>query len=561
LTELHPVVTCMKEFVTAHAALAGWASKMPDREFLLQPVAGQLHATTFSEAEDQARRMASALAGLGMNPGDKVAILAKNSAEWVLADLAIAMAGLVSVPIYPTASADTVAYIIGHSETKALFVGKLDEPDEIGSAIPDALPTIAFPYPTTRCRYGWQEMIDGAEPIAAPNEPAPDDVMTILYTSGSTGRPKGVVISYRAYAYGCTAALDVVDFGTEDRLLSYLPLAHVTERMALVGPSIYAGARIFFVESLRTFTEDLKTARPTGFGSVPRLWVKFQAGILSKIPPGKLRLLLAIPLVHRLIARRIREGMGFEECTKFASGSAPISPHTLEWYRKLDINIGEGWGMTETSGLSCANIPFQARRLGTIGIPLEGTELRISEEGELLIRSPGLFTEYFKQPELTEKAFTDDGFFHTGDKAEWDDECGGYRITGRVKDIFKTAKGKYVVPVPIETQLSANPLLDQVCVLGTGMPAPVAIVVLSDAAQHLPKENVEKSIEATLTDTNKHLESHERLSGMIIVDDEWTTENGLLTPTLKIKRDDLEARYRSVVEKDRIKPIAWESEL
>ncbi|HSM31441.1 MAG TPA: AMP-binding protein, partial [Woeseiaceae bacterium] len=518
--------------MSAHAAVAEWADKMPDREFLLQPVAGQLRVTTFGEAADQARRMASALAGLGLNPGDKVAILAKNSAEWLLADLAIAMAGLVSVPIYPTASADTVAYIIDHSGAKALFVGKLDDPDAIGDAIPEALPTIAFPYPTIECRYGWQQLIDNAEPLAAPHEPAPGDVMTILYTSGSTGRPKGVVISYRAYAYGCTAALDVVGFGTEDRLLSYLPLAHVTERMALVGPSVYAGARIFFVESLHTFPHDLKTARPTGFGSVPRLWVKFQAGILSKIPPAKLRLLLAIPVVRGLTARRIREGMGFEACSKFASGSAPISPHTLEWYRKLGINIGEGWGMSETSGLSCANIPFEARRLGTIGVPLEGTELKISEDGELLIRSPGLFTEYFKQPELTRESFTDDGFFRTGDKAEWDEECGGFRITGRVKDIFKTAKGKYVVPVPIEARLSANTLLDQVCVLGAGLPAPVAVVVLSDAAQHLPEDDIEKSLEATLTDTNRHLESHERLSGMIIVDDEWTTENGLLTPTL-----------------------------
>ena len=551
----------MNEFMTAHAAVAEWAQKMPDREFLLQPVAGQLHVTTFGDAADQARRMASALAGLGMNPGDKVAILAKNSAEWLLADLAIAMAGLVSVPIYPTASADTVAYIIGHSEAKAMFVGKLDDAEAIGNAIPEALLTIAFPHATIECRYDWQQLIEDAEPLAAAHEPAPDDVMTILYTSGSTGRPKGVVISYRAYAYGCNAALDVVGFGTEDRLLSYLPLAHVTERMALVGPSIYAGAKIFFVESLHTFAHDLKTARPTGFASVPRLWVKFQAGIHAKVPPGKLRLLLAIPFVGRVIARRIREGMGFDDCTKFASGSAPISPHTLEWYQKLGINIGEGWGMTETSGLSCANVPFQARRLGTIGIPLEGTELKLSDEGELLIRSPGLFTEYFKQPELTREAFTDDGFFRTGDKAEWDEEYGGYRITGRVKDIFKTAKGKYVVPVPIEARFSANPLLDQVCVLGAGLPAPVAVVVLSDAAQHLPEDNVEKSLEATLADTNRHLESHERLSGMIIVDDEWTTENGLLTPTLKIKRDDLEARYRSIVEKDRGRPVVRENEL
>jgi long-chain acyl-CoA synthetase len=551
----------MSELKTAHKALSAWAESMPDREFLHQPAGGRLRVTTFSEAEDQARRMAAALSALGMNPGDKVAILAKNSAEWILADLSIAMAGLVSVPIYPTASADTVAYIIGHSEAKAVFVGKLDEPDAIGSAVPETLPTIAFPYPTIECRYHWQDLVDNAEPLAETHDPAPEDAMTILYTSGSTGRPKGVVISYRAYVYGCTAALGVMGIGTEDRVLSYLPLSHVTERMALVGPSIYAGASIFFVESLRTFVHDLKTARPTGFGSVPRLWVKFQTGIHSKIPPARLRLLLAIPLLGRIVARRIRDGMGFEDCTKFASGSAPISPHTLRWYRKLGINIGEGWGMTETSGLSCANIPFEARRLGTIGVPVEGTELKISDEGELLIRSPGLFTEYFKQPELTAEAFTEDGFFHTGDRAEWDEERRGYRITGRVKDIFKTAKGKYVAPVPIEARLSANPLLEQVCVLGAGMPAPVAIVVLSEAAQHLPKETVEKSLEATLADTNRHLESHERLAGVIIVDDEWTTENGLLTPTLKIKRDDLEARYGSIVDRKPGRPVAWERDL
>ena len=551
----------MSELITAHKALAGWSEKMPDREFLLQPVDGRLHVITFNEALDQARRMAAALLGLGMAPGDKVAILAKNSAEWVLADLSIAMAGLVSVPIYPTASADTVAYIVGHSEAKAIFVGKLDEPDAIAKAVPEALPTIAFPYPTFDCTYDWQGLLDRAEPIAEMHTPALEDVMTILYTSGSTGKPKGVVISYRAYEYGCNAALAVLAIGPEDRVLSYLPLSHVTERMALVGPSIYGGAKIYFVESLRTFAHDLLTAKPTGFGSVPRLWVKFQAGIHAKIPPARLRLLLALPLIGRIVARRIRDGMGFEDCTRFASGSAPISPHTLRWYRKLGIDIGEGWGMTETSGLSCANIPFEARRLGTIGVPVEGTELKISAEGELLIRSPGLFTGYFRQPELTAEVFTEDGFFRTGDKAEWDEERGGYRITGRVKDIFKSAKGKYVVPVPIETRLSANPLLDQICVLGAGLPAPVAVVVLSDAARKLPKENVEKSLEATLAYTNRHLESHERLSNIVIVDDEWTTENGLLTPTLKVKRDELEARYRPVVEKKLGRSIAWEDEL
>ena len=549
----------MNESLTAHGAIGRLAADDPDREFLLQPANGELHVLTRADTENCARRMASALLGLGLQPGDKVAILAKNSAEWVLADLAIAMAGLVSVPIYPTANTDTVAYIIGHSEAKAIFVGKLDQPEAIRTGIPRGLPTIAFPYPTIECQYRWQDLIEDSEPIADVHEPRAEDVMTILYTSGSTGRPKGVVISYGAYSYGCNATRAVATFNTNDRLLSYLPLAHVTERMALVGPSIFAGARIYFVESLDTFVHDLKTARPTIFGSVPRLWVKFQSGVHAKIPPRKLRLLLATPFVGRAVARKIRAELGFEYCTRFASGTAPISPVTLNWYRKLGVNISEGWGMSETSGLSCANMPYKAGRIGTIGVPLEGTELKVSDAGELLIRCPGLFTEYFKQPELTADSFADDGFFRTGDKAHWDDKCGGYRITGRVKDIFKSAKGKYVVPVPIESRLSANPLLEQVCVIGSGLPAPVGVVVLSEAGRGLPRESVEESLAATLKSTNGQLESHERLSSMLIVNDEWTTENGLLTPTLKVKREQLEARYRDVVSGD-LDAVAWESD-
>lgn len=548
----------LRDVSTAHGALIAWSERTPDRDFLLQPVGRELRNTSFGEAEDIVRRAASALLALGLEPGDNVAILSKNCAEWVLADMAIAMAGLVSIPIYPTANADTVRYIVGHSESKALFIGKLDDPDGIAPAVPDALPTIAFPYPTIDCQHSWQAFIDAAEPIADSHAPAASDVMTILYTSGSTGRPKGVVTSYGAYDYSCNATREFVNLGDSDRLLSYLPLSHVTERMALIGPAIYAGAAIYFVETLETFMDDLKVARPTLFGSVPRLWVKFQAGIHAKIPPGRLKLLLALPIIGRLLAKRIREGMGFDACKAFASGSAPISPHTLRWYRKLGIDIGEGWGMSETSGLSCGNMPYEARRLGTIGVPVPGTEMKVSDAGEILIRSPGLFTEYYKNPELTAESFTGDGYFHTGDKGEWDGKVNGFRITGRVKEIFKSAKGKYVVPVPIEARLSGNPLLEQVCVIGSGMPAPVAVGVLSEAGRNLPKDNVERSIGKTLEQTNASLESHERLSNLLIVDDEWTPENGLLTPTLKLKRDQLEARYQGHFGRDLGSAVAWE---
>lgn len=549
----------MSEVLTAHGAMLEWAEKTPDRVFLNQPVGGHVRTFTWKRSADSARRMAGALLGLGLEPGDHVAILAKNSAEWMLADIAISMAGLVSVPIYPTANADTISYIVGHSEVKAVFVGKLDQPQVAAHAIPRSLPKIAFPYPSVGCQHDWQTLVDDTPPIADVYEPQPDDPMTILYTSGSTGRPKGVVISYRAYSYASNAARQVVDVQPEDRLFSYLPLSHITERTVTAGPAIYAGTQVWFTESLQMFQHDLRRARPTIFISVPRLWVKFQSGIHARVPPRRLQFLLSLPVVGRIVAGKVREGLGLDRCRSFGSGSAPISPLTLKWYEKLGINIGEGWGMSETSGLSCGNTPFRADRIGTIGTPMAGTEMKLSDEGEILLRSPGLFSGYFKQPALTREVFTDDGFFRTGDRGQWDEELQAFRITGRVKDIFKSAKGKYVTPVPIESRLSANPLLEQICVMGSGLPAPVAVVVLSDAAKHLPRENVEASLAATLADVNAHLESHERMSNVIVVADEWTTENGLLTPTLKLKRNILEDRYGPLISQPLEREVVWET--
>jgi long-subunit acyl-CoA synthetase (AMP-forming) len=548
----------MNEFLTAHHALVEWAEKTPGRVFLHQPVGGEMRTYSWQQSADVSRRMASALLGLGLQRGDKVAILAKNSAEWMLADFAISMAGLVSVPIYPTAGVDTISYVLGHSEASAVFVGKLDEPQVASEAIPRSIPSIAFPYPIEGCQLEWQALVDANEPLAELNDAQADDVMTILYTSGSTGRPKGVVLTYGAYCYASRTTAATTEVSREDHLFSYLPLAHITERTCTAGPAIYAGTECSFTESLKTFQTDLKRAKPTIFISVPRLWVKFQSGVHARIPPRKLKILLAIPIVGKIVARKIRDGLGFGNCRSYGSGSAPISPLTLRWYEKIGVNIGEGWGMSETAGLACGNTPFEARRIGTIGVPIDGTEIKLSDTGEMLIRSPGLFTEYFKQPDLTREVFDDDGFFHTGDKAEWDESISAFRITGRVKDIFKSAKGKYVTPVPIESKLSGNPLLEQICVMGSGQPAPVAIVVLAEAAKHLPKENVESSLKATLLDVNRHLESHERMSSIVIVNDEWTIENGLLTPTLKVKRDVLEDKYGTLISQQFTSQVAWE---
>ena len=540
----------MTETKTAPDALAEWADKTPDRTFLTQPFEGEVRNWTFRQAHDDALRFASALLNLGLVPGDKVAILSKNCAEWLIADVAISMAGLVSVPIYPTAGADMIAYVLEHSEARAVVVGRLDDFEAAQRAISPEVMTIGLRYPGIDTQHDWQAMIDANDPIGRTHRPAKDEAMTILYTSGSTGQPKGVVISYGAYEYASRVGADTMGISSADRALSYLPLAHITERTVIAGPAIYSGFPLFFVDTLDTFMTDLLRCEPTLFISVPRLWVQFQIGVHKKMPPQKLDRLLKLPIIGKRVARKVRQGLGLGSCRLVGSGSAPISPLTLRWYEKIGVHISEGWGMSETSGLACTNMPFRSEGIGTIGGPLPGTEMKLSDEGEVLIRSPGLFTEYYKQPELTAEVFTADGFFRTGDKADWHEDIQAFQITGRVKELFKSGKGKYVAPVPIEGKLAGNPLVDQVCVMGAGLRAPVAVVVPSRAAMEMSREDVDDSLEATLHTVNRMLESHEKLSTLFVVDDPWTVENELLTPTMKIKRDKLEARYADLIRQE-----------
>ncbi len=547
----------MAEVKTAFDALKEHAQRAPDRDFLHQPLDGKVKTWTREQALADARGLAGGLRALGLEPGDRVAVLSKNCAEWVISDVGIGLGGFVSVPIYPTAGKETIRYVLEHSGARAVIIGRLDNPAGVEGAVPDDVMTIGMRYPSIDCRYGWDELVSASERVDGRPDPDASDVMTVLYTSGSTGRPKGVVISYGAFAYASQTSAEVCGLTEQDRGFSYLPLAHITERAVLVGPAIYVGAELYFAETLETFRDDLYRARPTIFISVPRLWVQFQAAVHKQIPPQKLSRLLRIPIVRGIVARKIRAQLGFGETRLFGSGSAPISESTLRWYENLGIHISEGWGMSESCGLSCSNIPFRSERIGTIGAPVPGTDIRLSEQGEILIRGPGMMTEYYRAPELTSEAFEDDGYFRTGDKGEWLDDVGAYRITGRVKDIFKSAKGKYVSPVPIESKLAGNPLIEQVCVMGAGLRAPVAVVVLSEAAQQRPRDEVRANLEHTLSDVNASLESHEKLSHILVEDDAWSIENGLLTPTLKIKRDLLDRKYEEILGVREGRRVAW----
>lgn len=546
------------EYLSPVQHLLDKSASHPDRPYLHQPINRQWRVFTWAEVEDQARRIAAGLKEQGYEPGSRIGIFSKNCAEWFIADLAIMMANMISVPIYYTAGKSTIEYVIQHSQMKAVFVGKLDSTDAGESAIPAEILRITFPYPTLNANDHWDEWLKRYTPLNAIHMPAIDDVMTIVYTSGSTGVPKGVVSTFKNLASAAAHTADRLGGKSTDRSISYLPLAHVTERSLIEGVSFYLGNEVFFVESLDTFLDDLNYARPESFLSVPRLWTKFQSQILTKIPDQKLQALLKIPLVGTLVARKIRKALGLQNARVFGSGTAPISPSILHWFHRLGIHVSEGWGMTETSGLSCGNLPYDKALVGSIGKPVDCVEMKLSDEGEILIRGDAVFKEYYLNEKATEESFVD-GWFRTGDCGQVDAQ-GAYSIVGRIKEQFKTGKGKYVAPVPIESLLSADHNIEQVCVMGSGRKQPIAIIVLAELVKD-KSEGVRNGLEATLKEVNAQLEGHQCLDNIIVSSEPWTVENDLLTPTLKIKRNLLEKRFNSFLTTALPTAVIWEDEI
>ena len=536
--------------------LALWVEKRPDAVWLSQPVNGQWHDFTWAQVDEQARRMASALQALGCAPGERVALLAKNCAEWFIADLAIMLAGLVSVPLYPLQSAESIDYVLRHSQCKAIFVGKLDEPDKLAPGIPAEVMRIAMPYPTMAAQYTWAELLAAHQPLREVHRQSAEQLLSILYTSGTTGQPKGVMLSAGAFAYAGSQSVREMQITEQDQYFSYLPLSHAAERFLVEMNALYSGGRVAFVESLETFASDLRHVRPTVFFSVPRLWTRFQQGVLEKLPQAKLSRLLRIPLIGKLVARKIRKGLGLDRARILVSGAAAIPRALLEWYQSIGITICEGYGMTEHLAYGCFNRPGQVR-FGTVGKPMPGNELRIADNGEILLRCPSLMLGYYLDPEKTAETITD-GWLHTGDKGEVDAE-GYLKITGRVKDIFKTSKGKYIAPAPIEGEIAKNLWVEQVCLMGSNLDQPLALIELSPAAREQPREQITADLAQTLQQLNAQLEGHERLSHFVLVREAWTVDNGCMTPTMKIRRNVLEARFADQLgELDARQPLHWQ---
>ena len=530
--------------------------KLRDRVYMTQPIGdGQVVDYTWGQVVDQSRRMATHLQSLGYPRGARIAILSKNCAHFIMAEVAIWMAGYTTVAIFPTETAETINYVLTHSEASLLFVGKLDLWEHQKSGVPAGLPCIALPLAPKTAFDTWDAITARTPPLGGRPTRDKDELAMLIYTSGSTGLPKGVMITMQAFSRageGITAELERRLGGADNRMLSYLPLAHSFERSWAEGLSLVSGhIHLFFAESLDTFLQDLQRTRPTLFISVPRLWLKFQQGVFAKMPPAKLDRLLRIPVLGKVVAKKIRKGLGLDQVKLAGSGSAPIPPGLIAWYRKIGLPLYEGYGMTEDSSYSHLSNE-QHNAPGYVGVPLPGVEVRMSAEGEVLIRSPGQCIGYYKQPELTAESFTEDGYFRTGDLGERT-PAGLLKLTGRAKELFKTAKGKYVAPAPIENRINAHPMVELSLVSGVGQPAAYAMVILAEhirprLGEDEVRQQVEKEMQALLKDINAAVADHEQLHMIVVKREPWSVENGFLTPTMKVRRARIEKSMEAHVD-------------
>lgn len=527
----------MISFNSPFEAFLHWETNTPENIFLNQPIKGKIISYTFAQAGVEIRKIASAIKDFKLPEKSHVALLSKNCAHWILSDLAIMMSGHVSIPIYPTLTADAIQKILEHSESKAIIIGKLDNYESQRKGVPDIRKISIALYGENEGEL-WENIMQTQKPLQELPNIKPSDLHTIIYTSGTTGNPKGVMHTVGNFAASVNTITSKMVLPSHPKLFSYLPLAHVAERVGIGTHGIFVGAEFSFPESLETFASNLEKCQPHLFMAVPRIWTKFQEKILENLPQRKLNILLNIPIINRLIKNKLKQKLGIKRAKYICSGAAPLSKSTLFWFKKIDIEILQVYGMTEDCIISHCSLPG-ANKIGTVGKVLPNVVIKLSVEGEILIKNNCLMKGYYKAPDITASVFDEDGYFKTGDKGEYDHD-GFLSITGRVKDQFKTDKGKYISPSSIELLLSKNTDIDQICIVGTGIPQPIALITLSELGRLKSKEALSIGLIETVNQINPNLEKHEKIEKVIIMKEDWTVDNGLTTPTLKVKRNSIE---------------------
>ena len=545
-----------------------WERKLKDKPFLRQPFGDKWEEYTWGETGQMARKLATGLKTLGLPPKSHIGLMSKNCREWIIADLAIYMAGYVSVPFFPTLNSKELKSLLHFGDVSALFMGKVNAWDEIKNGIPDDMPLIAFPHykdcSEISVGHQWFDFINKFEPQQEDFYPDRSDVWTIIFTSGTTGTPKGVVLDYQTNEN--TECLTTpehnplrVDFNGKNSFFSYLPLNHIAERIVVEWTCFRYGGTISFTESIETFAQNLGSVQPTVFFGVPRIYTKFQMGILSKFPQEKLNKLLSIPIVSSLLKMVLKKKLGLSKAKAIVTGAAPMQESQRVWYRKLGVKITNGYGMTENCAI-CTQLPGEITdKPGSVGKAQPKVDIKIdSETGEILMRGPYVMKGYYNDPETTNNTIKN-GWLYTGDRGRIDDE-GNLYITGRVKDAFKTTTGEFVEPGKIEALFGDVTEFEQMCVAGFGIAAPILLVVPSEGANSIDKDTLKQQLNNKLESINKDQVSFRKVSTIVIMKEAWTPENGLCTPTLKIKRVKIDEKFMSKYKQwhENSEAVIWE---
>ena len=528
-----------------------WEKKFRDNPYLRQPFGDEWEEYTWGKVGDMARRLATGLKSLGLRDGAHIGIYSKNCREWIISDLAIVMAGYVSVPFFPSLNGKELSYIMEYGDVDALFLGKIETWEDIKNDLPNDMPMITFPHykgcsKVTR-GFKWHDFINSYEPIQNPNKPKLSDLWTIIFTSGTTGNAKGVMLTYQAID-GIKVVLDdpnnplgIKHDGNND-FISYLPLNHIFERVVIEWCSFRYGGTISFVETIDTFGKNLKAVQPHVFAAAPRVWTKLQVGILSKFSQKTLDILLNIPLISGLLKKLIKKGLGFTRTRIAVSGSAPMPVELIEWFRKVGIFITNGYGMTENCAICSSVDGKDFGKLNTVGKPQKGVDLKIDEEtGEILMKGPFVMIGYYKNEELTEQTLRG-GWLHTGDKG-FLDEDNYLHITGRVADSFKTSKGEYIEPLTLEQYFVNINEIEEVCVVGLGIAQPICLIQLSEIGKKCSNEEISNLLLDRLNEVNSEVVNYKKISTLIVVKEQWTQENGIVGPTQKLKRGKIQDKY------------------
>lgn len=566
----------------------------PQQKALNTKYNGQWKATSTQEYIDKANAISRALIQLGVKPNDKVALISTNNrTEWNVCDIGIMQTGAQDVPIYPTISKDEYEYVLNHSESVYCFVSDKEVYDKV-MAIKNNVPSLkeVYTFDEISGAKNWQEVLDMGKDEAHQEELEKrkkaiqeDDVATLIYTSGTTGKPKGVMLSHKNIASNAKYSAErlPIDPG-KSSALSFLPVCHVYERM-LHYMYQYCGVEIHFAESLDTISENLKEVKPEVMTAVPRLLEKVYDKIYAKgaeLTGVKKKLFfwavdlglkyepygqngwwyeMQLKLANKLIFSKWREALG-NNLKAIASGSAPLQPRLARVFNAAQIPVMEGYGLTETSPVVSVNdMRNHGFKIGTVGKPLRETEIKIGEDGEILVKGPQVMLGYFKNQEETDKVM-EDGYFHTGDIGELDSE-GFLKITDRKKEMFKTSGGKYVAPQTIENVMKQSRFIEQMMVIGEGEKMPAALIqpdfefikewgnkkgknIASEPKEIVKNKDVIERIQQEIDVYNERFGHWEKIKKFELTPDVWSIEGGQLTPTMKMKRKVIKEMYQEL---------------